>query len=58
MTMRFISFSILLSLLFVPALASRAAAQTADEVVEKHLAALGGREALGKITSRRRQRRR
>jgi len=27
-------------------------AQTADEVIEKHLAALGGREALGKIASR------
>jgi outer membrane lipoprotein-sorting protein len=27
-------------------------AQTADEVIEKHLAALGGREALNKITSR------
>jgi outer membrane lipoprotein-sorting protein len=29
-----------------------AAAQTADEVIEKHLAALGGRQALSKITSR------
>jgi hypothetical protein len=29
-----------------------ALAQTADEVVEKHLAAIGGREALGKVTSR------
>ena len=28
------------------------AAQTADEIVEKHLAALGGRAALGKLTSR------
>jgi len=27
-------------------------AQTADEVVDKHLAAIGGREALGKLTSR------
>ena len=27
-------------------------AQTADEVVEKHLTALGGRAALGKVTSR------
>jgi outer membrane lipoprotein-sorting protein len=33
-------------------LSSIAGAQTADEVIEKHLAALGGREALGKITSR------
>lgn len=29
-----------------------ASAQTADEVIEKHLAALGGRAALAKITSR------
>jgi outer membrane lipoprotein-sorting protein len=29
-----------------------AAAQTADEIVEKHLAALGGREALGRLRSR------
>lgn len=32
--------------------AAAASAQTADEVVEKTLAALGGREALGKLTSR------
>src|SRR5215471_1573918 len=32
--------------------AASASAQTADEVVEKHLAALGGRAALGKRTSR------
>lgn len=32
---------------------SGAAVQTADEVVEKHLAALGGRAALGKLTTRR-----
>ena len=29
-----------------------AAAQTADEIVEKHLAAMGGREALGRIRTR------
>jgi hypothetical protein len=29
-----------------------AAAQTADEVIEKHIAAIGGRAALGKLTSR------
>jgi outer membrane lipoprotein-sorting protein len=33
-------------------LVTHAATQTADEVVEKHLAAMGGREALSKLTSR------
>jgi hypothetical protein len=32
--------------------AAQAHAQTADEVVEKHLAAMGGRSALAKLTSR------
>ncbi|HET9359950.1 MAG TPA: hypothetical protein VFO58_09375, partial [Vicinamibacterales bacterium] len=32
--------------------AHTAAAQTADEIIEKHLAAAGGRAALGKLTSR------
>ena len=32
--------------------AQAATAQTADEVVEKHIAAIGGRAALGKLTSR------
>ena len=44
---------ILLSILVVPAFETSASAQTADEVVNKYLAALGGREALGKLTSRR-----
>jgi len=44
---------LLLSILTVPAFASTASAQTADEVVNKYIAALGGREALGKLTSRR-----
>src|SRR5438105_4014108 len=33
-------------------LAHAASAQTADEVIEKHLTALGGRAALGKLKSR------
>ena len=32
--------------------AQAASAQTANEIIEKHLAALGGRAALGKLTSR------
>ena len=32
--------------------ATSALAQTADEIVEKHLAAIGGREALGRIRTR------
>jgi outer membrane lipoprotein-sorting protein len=43
---------LLLSLLVAPVLVTYAATQTADEVIEKHLAAMGGREALGKLTSR------
>lgn len=41
-----------LPVLLVPVLMGTASAQTADEVVEKHLAAVGGREALGKLVSR------
>jgi hypothetical protein len=37
---------------FLLARPPRLAAQTADEIVEKHLAAVGGRVALGKLTSR------
>jgi outer membrane lipoprotein-sorting protein len=46
---------ILYSLLLIPALTGVTSGQalTADQIVEKHLSALGGREALGKITSRR-----
>ncbi len=36
----------------VLAWSSSAAAQTVDEVIEKHLAALGGRAALAKLDSR------
>jgi len=41
-----------LAFLFVVSLVAVGSAQTADAVVEKHLAALGGREALTKLTSR------
>ena len=45
-------FTLVAAAMVVAVGASGAFAQTADEVIEKHLAALGGREALGKITSR------
>lgn len=51
--MKTTSLVCVLSLLFVSALPGRAAVQTVDDIVEKHLAALGGREALGKLTTRR-----
>jgi hypothetical protein len=50
--MRHIAMSSLLSVAVLVAGASPARAQTADEIIEKHLAALGGRPALAKITSR------
>jgi hypothetical protein len=46
-----ISRRLLIAVLLVGS-ASVASAQTADEVVEKYLAALGGREALAKLKSR------
>jgi outer membrane lipoprotein-sorting protein len=48
-TLRALVAASLFAACLVPIVAS---AQTADEVVEKHLAALGGREALSKLTSR------
>lgn len=43
---------LLLSVVVAPAFVTSAATQTADEVIEKHIAALGGRDALMKISSR------
>lgn len=43
---------VLPSVVLVLGLVGLASAQTADEVVEKHLAALGGRDALGKLKTR------
>jgi outer membrane lipoprotein-sorting protein len=42
----------LLIAIFCLAFVQAVSAQTADEIIEKHLAALGGRAALGKLTSR------
>src|SRR5688572_25203793 len=43
------------SILLISAQASVASGQalTADQIIEKYLTALGGRDALGKVTSRR-----
>jgi hypothetical protein len=50
--MKRIYISFLQATFLILGLAEIASAQTADEVVEKHLTAMGGREALGKLTSR------
>jgi hypothetical protein len=49
--MNAVTRSLLAAGLFLSA-AQAAFAQTADEIIEKHLTALGGRAALGKLTSR------
>jgi hypothetical protein len=49
--MKDISRRLLIALLLVGC-AQAASAQTVDEIVDKYLAALGGREALGKLKSR------
>src|SRR5438128_3428429 len=46
-----ISKRLFIAALFL-ALVRVASAQTADDIVEKHLAALGGRAAMGKLKSR------
>ncbi|HUR20998.1 MAG TPA: hypothetical protein VMZ90_09345 [Vicinamibacterales bacterium] len=43
---------LLMAVLLAPAFGTHAATQTVDEVIEKHLVAMGGRAALGKLTSR------
>ena len=43
---------LLLAVLVAPAFVTHAATQTVDEVIEKHLTAIGGRAALAKLTSR------
>ena len=45
--------TLLLALGGLAAWAAPARAQTVDQIIEKHLAAMGGRDALGKLTSRR-----
>ncbi len=45
-------FGIILTTAYILICLKTVSAQTADEVIEKHLAAIGGREALGKLTAR------
>ena len=51
MTMKAVLVGLVLAALVLTSERS-ASAQTADEIVEKHLTAIGGRAALGKLTSR------
>jgi len=47
------AIALIVSLGTLTSASGSAAIQTADEVIEKHLAAIGGRAALGKLTTRR-----
>lgn len=50
--MKQLSLALAFAALLSPTLTMFAAPQTADDIIEKHLAALGGRAALAKLTSR------
>ena len=50
--MKTLALRLAVSLLLIQPLVGPAAAQSVDDVVEKHLAALGGRDALAKLTTR------
>jgi outer membrane lipoprotein-sorting protein len=50
--MKRLTLAFVLAALLAPSLPINARTQTADEVIEKYLAALGGRAALSKITTR------
>lgn len=50
--MKKLALTLVLAVLLIPSLPVTARTQSADEIIEKHIAALGGRAALAKITSR------